>query len=240
MLFHNWSPPVIPNTICIRIERLIIILYCTVIVFTSLLFFLRIRAVFERNPWVVAFFACSWLAVLGNSLSFIVNGVQMDTSLNSSATCLNKEVNPFLTASTIISMINDTLVFLAITWRLFRNSYVPHTLRSGIRLVILGDYLPKFSKAFLKDGQAYYLLAPFLIYLSCLNWLQLLFFHRIIVTMNVIQVIMILLPSNPNVLKLILSVPIVVLMNVMACRVFRNTLLFASGTEVSTAQIQEI
>ena len=58
--------------------------------------------------------------------------------------------------------------------------------------------------------------------------------------MNVIQVIMILLPSNPNVLKLILSVPIVVLMNVMACRVFRNTLLFASGTEVSTAQIQEI
>ena len=161
MLFHNWSPPVIPNTICIRIERLIIILYCTVIVFTSLLFFLRIRAVFERNPWVVAFFACSWLAVLGNSLSFIVNGVQMDTSLNSSATCLNKEVNPFLTASTIISMINDTLVFLAISWswRLSRNSYDPYTLESGIRLLIFGDYLPVFSKAFLQDGQAYYLLA---------------------------------------------------------------------------------
>jgi len=120
-------------------------------------------------------------------------------------------------------MINDTLVFLAITWRLFRNSYVPRTLRSGIRIVILGDYLPAFSKVLLKDGQAYYLS---------------------IVTLNVIQVVMILIPSNPNVLKLILAVPNVVLMNVMACRVFRNTILFGSvresGTEISTIQMQEI
>ena len=161
MLFHNQLSDfssVVPNPICIRFQRLLIILHCTVIVFTSLLFFLRIRAVFDRNPWVVAFFACSWLAVLGGSLAFIVGGLRMDPSKNSSATCLNKVVNPFITTFTIISMLNDTLVFLAMTWRLFRNSYVPHTVRSGIRIIIFGDYLPAFSKALLKDGQAYYLL----------------------------------------------------------------------------------
>ena len=36
--------------------------------------------------------------------------------------------------------------------------YDPYTLESGIRLLIFGDYLPVFSKAFLQDGQAYYLL----------------------------------------------------------------------------------
>ena len=61
----------------------------------------------------------------------------------------------------MIPLIYDTLVFLAITWRLSRNSYDPgpNTLESGIKFLIFGDYLPVFSKALLRDGQAYYLLA---------------------------------------------------------------------------------
>ena len=141
------------------LERLVTMLYCAVIVFTSFLFFLRIRAVYLRDPWVVAFFAGSWLVVLGGSLAFIIDVMRINPALNSSATCLNPGVNPFIAATTIISLINDTLVFLAITWRLFRISHVPHTLRSGFRIVMFGDYLPVFSKALLKDGQAYYLLA---------------------------------------------------------------------------------
>ena len=143
------------------LERLVTMLYCAVIVFTSLLFFLRTRAVYIRDPWVVTFFAGLWLVVLGGSLAFVVqvDSERMDPALNSSATCLNPGANPFIAATTTISLINDTLVFLAITWRLFRISHVPHTLRSGFRIVMFGDYLPVFSKALLKDGQAYYLLA---------------------------------------------------------------------------------
>ena len=148
-----------PNVLCIRLERMVVILYCSVVVFTSLLFFFRIRAVFNRNPWVVAFFACSWLVVLGGSLAFIIGSVRVNPALNSAATCLNSGVNPFLVEVTIIPLINDTLVFLAITWRLLRNSYVSRSLSSGIRILIFGDFLPAFSKALLKDGQAYYLLA---------------------------------------------------------------------------------
>ena len=59
--------------------------------------------------------------------------------------------------------------------------------------------------------------------------------------MNIISVIM-LFSSNPDILRTIFTVPNVTLMNVMAGRVFRNTMLFGiqRETEVSTIQFQEI
>ena len=147
------------------LQKLVIIFYCAVLVFTSLLVFFRTRAVFSRNPWVVAFFAGLWLAVLGGCLSFIVahvmagwRGYVPSQVPNTAAFCINKNISIFIAATTIIPLINDTLVFLAITWVLSRNSYDPYTLRSGIRFLIFGDYVPVFTKVLLQDGQAYYLL----------------------------------------------------------------------------------
>ena len=191
---------------------------------------------------MVAFFACSWLAVLGGSLTFIVASTRMNPALNSRETCLNSGVNSFIATATIIPLINDTLVFLAITWRLFRNSYVSHTLTSGMRILIFGDYLPVFSKVLLKDGQAYYLLAlSWSISHACSS--HVLSTHRTIVTLNIVSVIMLFYPSNSNVLRTFFATPNVVLMNVMACRVFRNTILFGERdleAEISTIHFQEI
>ena len=142
--------------------RSAVVFYCGVLVFTSLLFFFRIRAVFDRNPWITAFFAGLWLAVLGGCLAYIVGAfkpVLVNPALNAAIICLKSGNNPFVSATIIIPLINDTLVFLAITWSLSRNSYEPYTLKSGLKFLIFGDYLPLFSKAFLRDGQAYYLLA---------------------------------------------------------------------------------
>ena len=146
------------------LNRLGIVFYCAVLVSTSLLFFFRIRAVFDRNPWVIAIFAGLWLAVLGGCLSLIVDvfkSIPVNSDSTTTAICLNSDVNPYVAVATINPLINDTLVFLAISWRLSRNSYEPgpYTLRSGIRFLIFGDYLPLFSKALFRDGQAYYLLA---------------------------------------------------------------------------------
>ena len=143
------------------LSRLVVTFYCTALVFTSLLFFFRTRAVFKTYPWVVAFFAGLWLAVLGGCVALIVNIYEPipDTASNRNPICLNSGINPFIAATTIIPLINDTLVFLGISWRLSRNSYYPDTLESGLRLLIFGDYLPVFSKALLQDGQAYYLSA---------------------------------------------------------------------------------
>ena len=170
MLFHNQFPissAIYSSSTCLKLGRLVAILYCATIIFSSLLFFIRTRAVFKKDPWVVAFFAGLWLAVLGGCLAFIIHILEKQVELPSNATiCHTSGVNPFVAATTIIPLINDTLVFLAITWRLTRNSYDDHTLRSEIRILIFGDYLPVFSKVLLQDGQAYYLLA-FPILVSC-------------------------------------------------------------------------
>jgi hypothetical protein len=164
MLFHNqpFSSAMLSNSTCLILDRLLIVFYCATIVFTSLLFFFRTRAVFHTYPWVVAFFAGLWLAVLGACLSLMIDSFKPVPTVpaSESSICIDSGINSFLAAVNIIPLINDTLVFLAISWRLYRNSY-DQTLRveSGIRLLIFADYLPVFSKALLRDGQAYYLLA---------------------------------------------------------------------------------
>ena len=140
--------------------RTVVVFFSTAVVFTSLLFFFRTRAVFNGNRWIVAFFSTLWLAVLGGCLAFIVDVFYAPSPApNTHAFCIKENINPFVAAATIIPLINDTLTFLAVTWRLFRASYVRRTLKNGIRLLVFGDYLPVFSKALLQDGQAYYLLA---------------------------------------------------------------------------------
>lgn len=58
----------------------------------------------------------------------------------------------------IIPVVNDTFVFLAISWKLMRNAYVEEfNIKGRIRTMVLGDYMPAFSKGMLKDGQSYYL-----------------------------------------------------------------------------------
>jgi hypothetical protein len=82
-----------------------------------------------------------------------------------------------LAVATIIPLVNDTLVFLAISWRLSRNSYDSHTLESRIRFFICGDYASVFTRVLLRDGQleAYYLLA---LSMSCLKWLTSCYFPQ--------------------------------------------------------------
>ena len=157
-----FSSATLSNSTYIIIGELAVVFYCAVLVFTSLLFFFRTRAVFNKNPWATAFFAGLWLAVLGGCLSLIVGvfkAMPVNAASNMIVICLDTGIGDFAAAVDIIPLINDTLVFLGISWRLSCNSYDPYTLRSGIRFIIFGDYLPVFTKALLQDGQAYYLLA---------------------------------------------------------------------------------
>ena len=223
---------------CVMVERAVAFFYSVTVVSTSLLFFFRTRALFGTHPWVVAFFAFLWLAVLGGSLAYFVNilgPTPVDPTTNT-PTCLKPGMKPFVGATTIICMINDTFVFLAISWRLSRISYnrhvSTHVFNSGIRFLIFGDYLPVFSKVLLKDGQAYYLLAFFLIFVVCFkNSSQICSFHRTIVTMNIISVTMLYYPSNSAILQTIIAVPNIALMNIMTSWVFRNTILYADWRE---------
>ena len=155
----NISSAILSYSMCVLLLRLVVLFVSAALTLTSLLFFFRVRAVFERSNWVVAFFATSWLAILGGCLAFIIYIFENPMTGNTQAVCVHENITPYVAATTITPLINDTLIFLAISWRLLLNSYCSYTIRSGIRPFILGDHLPVLSKALFRDGQAYYLFA---------------------------------------------------------------------------------
>ena len=147
-----------PVNACYQLEKIRGVLFFLSVTSTNLLFFFRTRAVFDMDPLIAAFFAVLWLSVVAACLT-VISGVD-GVNIGSTRYCIDGEVKLYVTMASIIPLINDTCVFLAISWRLFCNSYAPSrpTFKDGLRVLIFGDYLPMFSKAMLHDGQAYYLL----------------------------------------------------------------------------------
>ncbi|KAF8815957.1 hypothetical protein BYT27DRAFT_7186449 [Phlegmacium glaucopus] len=199
-----------PVPSCSSLRKSLEVLYCVAIPSTSLLFFFRTRAVFDRDPWIVAFFAVMWLAVFASCVTPIA-GCNAE-NIGPTSYCMNIEIKSYTIAAAITPLVNDTLVFIAITWRLWCNSSAPRTIEDGTRVLIFGDYLPAFSKAMLQDGQAYYLST---------------------VTFNLITVTFLYISSNSLILRTLTTVPNVALMNIMACRVFRLTM----DNDISTSLI---
>ncbi|KAF8154826.1 hypothetical protein B0H34DRAFT_718046 [Crassisporium funariophilum] len=189
-----------PTGNCASFEKGLDWLYPIAIPATSLLFFFRVRAVFDRNNYVVGFFAFMWLAVLGGCLT-VTQGV-VGVHIGPTNYCLNGSLAPYVSAAAIIPLVNDTLVFLAITYRLMSNAHRDYSIKDGVRVLVFGDYMPAFSRALLQDGQVYYLTT---------------------VTTSLMTVIMLYIDSVPIAYRTMFTVPNIMLMNVMACRVFRNT-----------------
>ncbi|RDB23019.1 hypothetical protein Hypma_009724 [Hypsizygus marmoreus] len=61
--------------------------------------------------------------------------------------------NTSKTLPPITFAINDTFVFLAISWRLLMVAWFESKTRHDLRYVVLGKYLPAFFRALLQDGQ---------------------------------------------------------------------------------------
>ncbi|KAF7360663.1 hypothetical protein MVEN_00798000 [Mycena venus] len=125
---------------CSVAQTLVLASYAIAMPANSLLFFLRARAIFNRNPYLVAFFFCLWLSVIATAAA-------LPTSSKGGISAQLHTVWFWLA----------NLIFLAISWRLFGNSHVDRGLKGNIRAFFTGEYLPQFSRAVLKDGQLYYL-----------------------------------------------------------------------------------
>uniref|UniRef100_A0A8H7XNM8 Uncharacterized protein n=1 Tax=Psilocybe cubensis TaxID=181762 RepID=A0A8H7XNM8_PSICU len=122
--------------------------------------------------------------------------------IGSTGYCISEHVAGYVTSAAVAPLVNDTLVFLAISWRLMQNSVVGEKHRFRLRAMILGQRMPSLSHALLKDGQIYYLTT---------------------VTSNLLTVVLMALPSLPVTYRTMLAGPNIMLMNIMACRVFRKT-----------------
>ncbi|TDL22014.1 hypothetical protein BD410DRAFT_771023 [Rickenella mellea] len=164
---------------------------------TSFLFFLRVRAVFNTSPWVVRFFAVIWLATLGGSITvpFAIQGGHIGPTQH----CINTAVKPFSSAGIIISTCSDTMVFLAISWKLLTTAR-DDSLNGKMKSFFSGEGLPHISRILIQGGQLYYLIT---------------------VGVKIVTMTLILTPTIPPVLRAIFTVPNVAIENMMACRVFR-------------------
>ncbi|KAG6918421.1 hypothetical protein DXG01_014600 [Tephrocybe rancida] len=187
---------------CQRAQTAACVLYHIAFSSTALLFFLRVRAIFNDKKVVIGFFFILWLSVVAGSITLALVGGS--DSLGPTDYCLAKPEKPFIVVSPVALLINDTCVFLAISWRLMGDSQMPEQ-ESGahispIKRFILGGGLPSLSRALFQDGQAYYLAS---------------------VASNIFAVV-IITPAVPVGFRF-MYVFNAVITNMMACRVYRNT-----------------
>ncbi|KAF9044933.1 hypothetical protein BJ165DRAFT_1527878 [Panaeolus papilionaceus] len=140
-------------------------LYPIAIPSASLLFFFRLRAVFLGNKLVTSTFAILWLCELATSLMYplsfplgYVTSNNVDESMPSA--CLphfDQDAGKVLLLPITMTFLFDTLVLIAISWRLTKNTHTEQGFRNGVRTFFGGKYLPAFSQALLQDNQLYYL-----------------------------------------------------------------------------------
>ncbi|KAL6308126.1 hypothetical protein BKA93DRAFT_726060 [Sparassis latifolia] len=165
---------------------------------TSALFYLRICAVFRNSRPIIIIFGLLWLSILATCLTipFAIGGTHIGTTDRG----INSKVKPFSSSAIITNTVNDTFVFLAISFRLVSFSMQGNTIGDRFRSFVRGDGLPKFSKLLLQGGQMYYFAT---------------------VALNILTMAMILSPSMSPVFRAMFSIPNVALENAMATRVFR-------------------
>jgi len=169
---------------------------------TSLLFFFRVKAVYNQSRIITAFFGFIWLAIAGLSI-LIMLGITGDR-IPYTQRCTEGLAHTYTTVPIILTAVNDTLVFLAISYRLVSLSMVNSTWSSRARSFIGGDGLHHLSKALLQSGQAYYFVT---------------------IGVAIISSALILSRSVPSELHAMLGPAYFALSSAMACRVFRAVLL---------------
>ncbi|KAJ3505279.1 hypothetical protein NLJ89_g7503 [Agrocybe chaxingu] len=147
---------------CLQFGKAASWFYAPAVSTTSLLFLIRLRAIFDGHPLIRIVFSGLWLVVLAACLTPGLGLI--NDNIGTTKYCVQTTVEPYVGAATIVPLINDTLVFLAISWKLMGIAYdTAYPLRSAsglrfrVRAFFRGDYLPAFSRGLLQDGQVYYL-----------------------------------------------------------------------------------
>jgi len=205
-----------PTGNCKAFETITDAFYPVALGFSALLFFMRLRAIYNRDRIVVAAFFVLWLGLLGTTV--IVPIVILGANIGPTQYCIDADVPSSVYAAILSPLIHDTLVFIAITYRLVKNAHREMGLKDGMTIAVSGKYLPSFTRGLLKDGQKYYLIS---------------------LISNVVTVIMVFDTSVPIPMRSMCATPNIVLTNIMACRVYRNTKFgFIRESEVSTATMQ--
>ncbi|KAJ7301697.1 hypothetical protein DFH08DRAFT_723986, partial [Mycena albidolilacea] len=170
----------------------------------AFLFFFRVRAIYNNSPVVTTIFGVLWLAVLATSITVPVSG--RGTSVGDPPQCLTLARHGAHGGSSGITItIHDTIVFFAISYRLVENfAHAQQTRGAQLKELFSGASLPAFSKSLFTDGQMYYMVT---------------------VVSNIVTTVLVYAPTSSSLYHGLLVIPNVTLTSMMACRVYRNTML---------------
>ncbi|KAF5327556.1 hypothetical protein D9619_004285 [Psilocybe cf. subviscida] len=189
---------------------------------TELLFYLHVRAMYIHSRLAVWIFTVLWLATLASSLTPVINSVNTNIHYGELIIqyCLSGPVPPYTAATVIVPLVNDSILFGALVYRIMTSFHDDTSNKSKVKCIVLGHHLPNLARAMLYNGQAYFLST---------------------VSIHILTVMTYYIKEIPLVLRsAMLGFPTVMLMNVMASRIYRNTKLgrFQSMTDLSSLIFQ--
>ncbi|THU97701.1 hypothetical protein K435DRAFT_857378 [Dendrothele bispora CBS 962.96] len=218
----------IPTTKCKAIDDLIVTFLLISVSSTTLLFFLRLKALYEHKQTVIRMFFCLWLVTVGCSVAMFWSGeiAHFSDPVTQDPICTYRTFNSNVGFFSLIAVfVNDTCVFIAVSYRLYLNSYFEmaradrenacsdftlHLTKtvSKTQEFISGRHLPAFSKALLRNGQVYYLIS------LCAS----------LVTSLFLYIPFFSIPGMKDIpgMRLMLIIPHATIVNAMACRAFRQ------------------
>ncbi|KAF5329255.1 hypothetical protein D9619_009375 [Psilocybe cf. subviscida] len=176
---------------------------------SELLLFLYVRAIYINNRVVVWIFFLLWVATVAGSVTASIGMPGIQAGLDDY--CIPISFSTFSTATIFVPFVNDTLIFIALTWRILRTSYEELTVKNAIMTVTLGRNIPYFARALLQKSQLY-IFTTFVI--------------------NVAALFLYIFDSgNPS-----LAFASIMVMNVMASHIYRSTRLCQySSNHLSTS-----
>ncbi|KZP27074.1 hypothetical protein FIBSPDRAFT_928240 [Athelia psychrophila] len=121
---------------------------------TSFLFFLRVRAVYLQSRYITALFGLLWvITVAFNTLADVsLRAVRIPDTLR----CIVYETDYYAYPS-VATFLNDTCVFLAISYRLTGDTAIEKSWRGRLLSIVTGKGLYRLSRALMQTGFIYYL-----------------------------------------------------------------------------------
>lgn len=139
---------------CQVLSRVIGWLTAAALPLNSLLFFFRVKAVFNQSRIIVGFFAFMWLAVLAGALSqpFGIDATHIGTTHK----CITTVIKSYCSSGIVIATVNDTLSFIAISVQLLMFS-LADTWTARFKVFFSGRGMNHMTKLLMQTGQQYYL-----------------------------------------------------------------------------------
>lgn len=117
---------------------------------TSWLFYVRLSAIYLHDKKAMVCFGIAWLAVFAY---FLYDGALFVFRFVSTGILEPEKVDGW---AFILNLLYDTMVYLAISWRLAAFSIKGDSWKHRVRSFVAGEGLLGLSKALLRGGQMYY------------------------------------------------------------------------------------